>query len=296
MWPKTVERPEHLGSVAMRPGQGASSRVGLWVCGHRTHGPKIIFKPNSQVQFAAAGSEVIYQRHPGGSMCTRRARPRTAKRARWFYLTLGAGLAVVCSTVMRANPIGLYAASEFTLINDNSDGAVAENGVSGFTLTGGNNGTGLPGASDLVTTVAQAMVLRYRFTFSTMDSGICDGLGIRVTWRGLWRGARFAADHLEWNRGIFAATGRDIRISGSHPGQPRGTGNSQALRPWPGRAGTRIVWTCPHRVGSTCGSARDASPTPHTTRAPGYGRSLRRCSIQRRGGRSRRPKPVLSHF
>ena len=43
-------------------------------------------------------------------MCTRRARPRTAKRARWFYLTLGAGLTVVCSTVMRANPIGLYAA------------------------------------------------------------------------------------------------------------------------------------------------------------------------------------------
>ena len=66
--------------------------------------------------------------------------------------------------------IGDYALNNFTLVNTNADGSVTtpDNGLTAV-LTGGNNGSGEPGTTDLLTTAAGTGTVAFHYSYSALD-------------------------------------------------------------------------------------------------------------------------------
>ena len=84
-----------------------------------------------------------------------------------FCLTL---LFIATAQPAAAAPITGYALSDFTLINTNANGSIAASpDGSAWILTGPNNGSGLEGTTDLVTTAKAAGMIQFQFAFSTLD-------------------------------------------------------------------------------------------------------------------------------
>jgi hypothetical protein len=66
--------------------------------------------------------------------------------------------------------IGDYSLNNFTLVNTNADGFVStpDNGLTAV-LTGGNNGSGEPGTTDLLTTATGTGTVAFHYTYSALD-------------------------------------------------------------------------------------------------------------------------------
>ncbi len=63
-----------------------------------------------------------------------------------------------------------YALNNFMLINTNADGtAVTPDGGLSIVLTGGNNGSGMPGTTDLVTTAQAAGLVQFKYSYFSLD-------------------------------------------------------------------------------------------------------------------------------
>lgn len=80
-----------------------------------------------------------------------------------FMATLGPGVAATASGATIN-----YPASAFTLVNQNADGMfdVVDDG---FDVTGGQNGSGLPGFTDFTTVLAQSGVFQFGYTYLSED-------------------------------------------------------------------------------------------------------------------------------
>jgi len=91
----------------------------------------------------------------------------------WFWYAMVFSLAWVPEA--RAAVLQPYSLSDFLLTNTNADGTVMTPDF-GLTirLTGGNNGSGLSGSTDLLTTATQSALIRLHFEFSTLDLPMYD--------------------------------------------------------------------------------------------------------------------------
>ena len=80
------------------------------------------------------------------------------------------GFSFILIPQAKAAFIGDYALSQFTLTNTNADGFVTtpDNGLS-IILTGGNNGSGLSGTTDFVTTATGAGPVQFLYSYSSFD-------------------------------------------------------------------------------------------------------------------------------
>ena len=80
------------------------------------------------------------------------------------------GLIIFLAPVAHAGFVGDYALNQFTLANTNADGFVStpDNGLTAV-LTGGNNGSGLPGTTDLLTTATGTGTVAFHYTYSALD-------------------------------------------------------------------------------------------------------------------------------
>ena len=88
-----------------------------------------------------------------------------------FALAAGAQAAFV-------NP---YALNNFMLINTNADGtAMTPDGGLSVVLTGGNNGSGEPGTTDLVTTAKARAIVQFNYSYSSLDIAHQDFAGYLV--------------------------------------------------------------------------------------------------------------------
>src|ERR1700736_5440115 len=76
----------------------------------------------------------------------------------------------VALTPSQAAFTGDYALSKFTLMNTNADGmAVSPDSGLSIVFTGGNNGSGLPGTTDLVAVATGTGLVQFHFSYATMD-------------------------------------------------------------------------------------------------------------------------------
>lgn len=77
---------------------------------------------------------------------------------------------VACAPLAQAGFIGEYAPGNFTLSNANGDGtAVVSADGSTLTLTGPNNGSGLPGSTGLITVAKGTGLVEFQYLYSTLD-------------------------------------------------------------------------------------------------------------------------------
>jgi hypothetical protein len=74
-----------------------------------------------------------------------------------------------------------YPLSAFTLLNSNSDGtALSPDGGISVILTGGNNGSGLTGTTDLLASATRAGTIAFTYTYSSLDEPRFDWAGYLV--------------------------------------------------------------------------------------------------------------------
>lgn len=99
--------------------------------------------------------------------------PASVRLSRWLsapliccLLLLGFGLAPSAE----AGFIGYYDVQKFTVFNENADGfAVTPDGGLSMVLTGGNNGSGLPGATNFYITAFEPGFVQFRYLYSSLD-------------------------------------------------------------------------------------------------------------------------------
>lgn len=86
-----------------------------------------------------------------------------------ILLSMAAG--VILTPQARADFIADYAIGNWTFINTNADGSVItpDLGLS-ILLTGGNNGTGMPGTTDFLTNSPGAGLVQFQWSYSSLDS------------------------------------------------------------------------------------------------------------------------------
>jgi hypothetical protein len=96
-----------------------------------------------------------------------------------FWCMLAACL--LLASPARAGFIGNYAFEKFTLTNQNADG-VAETPDGGLSiiLTGGNNGSGLNGTTDLFITAVISGMVHFQYSYFSLDTPGFDTAGFLV--------------------------------------------------------------------------------------------------------------------
>lgn len=108
---------------------------------------------------------------------TIRIRPNSALPILGLTLSFGFALAPQA----KASFIGDYAPSQFTLTNVNADGSVtAPAGGLSIILTGGNNGSGLPGTTDYLAAATGAGTVSFQYSYSSFDFPGLDFAGYLV--------------------------------------------------------------------------------------------------------------------
>ena len=87
-----------------------------------------------------------------------------------FALCWALGFSLVLMPSAKAAFTGDYALNRFPLTNTNADGSVTtpDGGLS-IVLTGGNNGSGIPGTTDFVTSATGAGTVRFQYSYSALD-------------------------------------------------------------------------------------------------------------------------------
>ena len=104
------------------------------------------------------------------------SRTRTGKGAAiWLFCAMALGSALAPQA--RANFLGSYDFSDFTL-STTSDG-FAYTPDSGLTavIVGGNDGSGVPGTTDLVTNAAAAGIVQFNYLYNSLDDPTFDAAG-----------------------------------------------------------------------------------------------------------------------
>ncbi len=107
-------------------------------------------------------------------------RPSSRKRSysRLLLSLLLAGVALAPRAEAGLIP---YQLSLFSVVNTNADGtAVSPDGGESVILTGGNNGSGLSGTTDLITTATAAGLIQFQYIYSSLDSPMFDRGGYLV--------------------------------------------------------------------------------------------------------------------
>ncbi len=95
-------------------------------------------------------------------------------------ICLSLGFCAALAPNATAGFIGNYAPGQFTLVNTNSDGCLADplllaclpvipNSAQTIAIMGGNNGSGDPGSTDLTITVSGTGLLQFHYAYSTLD-------------------------------------------------------------------------------------------------------------------------------
>jgi len=113
----------------------------------------------------------------------RKTANRSAKVVRRAALVMccALALAALASQPARADFITPYSLSDFTLTNTNADGTVmTPDGGLSIVFTGGNNGSGEPGFTTLVTTAAASGLVQFQFSYFSFDLPGNDGSGYLV--------------------------------------------------------------------------------------------------------------------
>ena len=105
-----------------------------------------------------------------------------------FCLALILGLG--CAQQASAGIIEDYPFSDFTLINTNADG-LGLAGVSSLVLIGPNNGSGLPGTTDLITSAKATGTISFNYSYSTLDVWAPGDFGAPFDFAGYLIGATF---------------------------------------------------------------------------------------------------------
>lgn len=94
----------------------------------------------------------------------------------WCCLMLAAGSFLAPQA--HAGFVGPYALGNFSLINTNADGsAVTNDGGLSVILTGGNNGSGISGTTDLTIAAAAGGTVQFQFSYNTLDDPSFDDAG-----------------------------------------------------------------------------------------------------------------------
>ncbi len=104
------------------------------------------------------------------------------KLARQYRLAFHAlVVAAFCSLTANAAFLGDYSFTQWNLTNTNADGYVlfAPSGDA-LTLTGGNNGNGFPGLTDLTIVAPASGQVQFAFSYSSMDSPTFDFAGYLI--------------------------------------------------------------------------------------------------------------------
>ena len=92
---------------------------------------------------------------------------------------LGLGLFLIAP--LQAAFTGNYALGNFSLINNNADGSVlTPDGGLSIVLTGGNNGSGLFGTTDLIAPAAASGTVQFQYSYSSLDMPGADEAGYLV--------------------------------------------------------------------------------------------------------------------
>ena len=94
----------------------------------------------------------------------------------WCCWLLAAGS--LLAPQAHAGFVGPYALANFSLINQNADGSrVTNDGGLSVVLTGGNNGTGISGTTDLTIAALASGTVHFQFSYSTLDDPGFDDAG-----------------------------------------------------------------------------------------------------------------------
>src|SRR5579864_9634721 len=95
-------------------------------------------------------------------------------------MTYVMAICIAAGIKLEAGPITVFSLP-FTLTNQSADG-FATPSADGLTLvlTGGNDGSGLPGTTDLTTTALYSGLVAFDFSYSTLDQPGLDGAGYLV--------------------------------------------------------------------------------------------------------------------
>jgi|SRR5947209_1560155 len=108
---------------------------------------------------------------------------RGNKRATYWSRSLKVCCAMAFSLVFASQAsaafVGDYALSKFMLTNvntDNSDVMTPDGGLS-IVFTGGQNNTGIPGLTDFVATAAGTGLVKFEFSYSSLDIPMVDYAG-----------------------------------------------------------------------------------------------------------------------
>lgn len=100
------------------------------------------------------------------------------RSALWLFWILMAGVALQPQAEAASIPCPL---DVFTLVNSNSDGtAVSPDGGVSVILTGGNNGSGLAGTTDLLAMAVGAGTIEFQYTYSSVDAPGFDWAGYLI--------------------------------------------------------------------------------------------------------------------
>lgn len=77
---------------------------------------------------------------------------------------------VLCTMCAQRAQAGIITLNDFTLTNTNGDGsAITTAGGSTLIFTGPNNGSGLPGQTDLTTVAKASGLVQFDFSYTTLD-------------------------------------------------------------------------------------------------------------------------------
>ena len=107
-----------------------------------------------------------------------RGSSRKRGSSRLLLLLLMAGAALAPRAEAGLIP---YQLSLFSVVNTNADGtAVSPDGGESVILTGGNNGSGLSGTTDLTTTATAAGLIQFQYIYSSLDSPMFDRGGYLI--------------------------------------------------------------------------------------------------------------------
>jgi hypothetical protein len=94
---------------------------------------------------------------------------RSRKRTVGFMCCV-AMLVALAAPPARADFITPYSLTDFILANTNADGTViTPDGGASIILTGGNNGSGMPGFTTFVATSVSSGLVQFQFSYSSMD-------------------------------------------------------------------------------------------------------------------------------
>jgi hypothetical protein len=129
-------------------------------------------RPGAVTHSAAFGSDMKQSRPLNAKQTWKRA-------IRLSSLLVAAGFFMVSQA--KASFIGNYAFANFTLNNQNADGsAQTPDGGLSVILTGGNNGSGLSGTTDLFITASGAGIVHFQYSYFSLDVPPFDVAGFLV--------------------------------------------------------------------------------------------------------------------